>query len=570
MVNPPDANYPWLSHYPDGISWHADLPQYPLWEILDRAAARYPKRVCIDFMSRSTTYEEIARLVDSAVAGLQQLGVTKGTPVGLLLPNTPYFVVFYFAILKAGGVVVNLNPLYAEKELERLIADSGMKLAITLDLKIVYDKIAKMLGKSALERLIICRLCDALSPVKGFAFQILKHKDIARIPHDKRHIPYHQVIHNQGEAKAVNVNPVEDLAVLQYTGGTTGVPKAAMLTHANLVANVVQSRLWFGQAREGEETVLGVLPFFHVFAMTVAMNLSILIGATIVMVPRFELKQVIQLIHRKRPTLFPAVPTIYAAIANYRGLTNYDISSVRYCISGGAGLPVEVKKSFEAVTGCVVAEGYGLTESSPVTNCNPLEGVNKAGSIGLPLPRTVIEIISMEDHETHMPAGERGEICIRGPQVMKGYWKNQKETDDVLRRTKDGDMRLFTGDIGTMDEEGYVYVVDRIKDMFLCGGYNVYPRVVEEAIMQHPDILECIVAGLPDPYRGQTVKAYLVMKPGKAALGRDGLSAFLSDKLSPMEIPKLVECRASLPKTMIGKPSRKALLDEEAEKRAKA
>jgi long-chain acyl-CoA synthetase len=565
-----DAKHPWLSHYPEGISWHAEMPQYPLWEILDRAAARYPKRVCIDFMGRVTTYEEIARLVDSAVAGLQQLGVTKGTPVGLLLPNTPYFVIFYFAILKAGGVVVNLNPLYAERELERLIADSGMKLAITLDLKIVYDKISKMLGKSSLERLIVCRLCEALSPVRGLAFQLLKHKDIARVPHDAHHIPYHQIIHNHGEAKVVEINPAEDLAVLQYTGGTTGVPKAAMLTHANLVANVIQSRLWFSQAREGEETVLGVLPFFHVFAMTVAMNLSILIGATIVMVPRFELKQVIQLIHRKRPTLFPAVPTIYAAIANYRGLTNYDISSVRYCISGGAGLPVEVKKSFEAVTGCVVAEGYGLTESSPVASCNPLEGVNKAGSIGLPLPRTVIEIVSMEDHETIMPAGQRGEICIRGPQVMKGYWKNQKETDDILRRTKEGDMRLFTGDAGIMDEEGYVYVVDRIKDMFLCGGYNVYPRIVEEAIMQHPDILECIVVGLPDPYRGQTVKAYLVMKPGKAALGRDELSAFLADKLSPMEIPKLVECRASLPKTMIGKLWRKALLDEEAEKKAKA
>jgi long-chain acyl-CoA synthetase len=561
-----EQSYPWISHYPSGLNWHATLPQYPLWEILDRAAAKYPKRVCIDFMDKLTTYEEVARLVDSAVAGLQKMGVKKGTRVGLLLPNTPYFIIFYFAILKAGGVVVNLNPLYAEKELERLIQDSGMTFAVTLDLKIVYDKMAKMLERTSLEKLIICSLCSALPPLKGMAFKLFKRADLAFIPRNDKHIPYESVIHNHGEAKVVEIHPEEDLAVLQYTGGTTGTPKGAMLTHANLVANTLQSRMWFQAAREGEEIVLGVLPFFHVFAMTVAMNLSIYLGATIVMVPRFELKQVVELIHIKRPTLFPAVPTIYAAIANFRGLTDYDISSVRYCISGGAGLPVEVKKSFEAVTGCVVAEGFGLTESSPVVSCNPLDGINKAGSIGLPLPRTIIEIVDMDDHKTVLPIGQRGEVCIRGPQVMKGYWNNAAETAETLRKTPEGDVRLHTGDAGIIDEEGYVYIVDRIKDMFLCGGYNVYPRIVEEAIMQHPDVLECIVAGLPDPYRGQTVKAYLVMKEGKT-ITRDALALFLADKLSPMEIPKLLEIRDSLPKTMIGKLSRKALLDEEMAKK---
>ncbi|HVY13326.1 MAG TPA: long-chain fatty acid--CoA ligase [Alphaproteobacteria bacterium] len=561
-------NYPWLKNYPPGIDWFATLPQYPLWDILDRAAARYPRRVCMDFFDKHTSYEETARLVDSAAAGLQALGVNKGDRVGLLLPNTPYFIIFYFAILKAGGVVVNLNPLYAERELERLIHDSGLKLAVTIDLKVIYEKVARMLDKTPLERLVVCSLCEALPLHKGLLFKMFKRADLAFIPRDERHVPYDRLLHNHGEAKHVEIHPEDDIAVLQYTGGTTGIPKAAMLTHANLVANVLQSRLWFSHAREGEEVVLSVLPFFHVFAMTVAMNLGVLIGATIVMVPKFELKQLVALIHRKRPTLFPAVPTLYAAIANYRGLSDYDISSVRYCISGGAGLPVEVKKAFEAVTGCVVAEGYGLTESSPVATCNPLDGVNKAGSIGLPLPRTIIEIVSMEDHQTVLPVGQRGEICIRGPQVMKAYWKNKEETDGVLRPLPEGGFRLHTGDAGTMDDEGYIYVVDRIKDMFLCGGYNVYPRVVEEAIMQHPDVMECIVAGLPDPYRGQTVKAYLVMKAGKS-LTRDQLVEFLHDKLSPIEIPKQVEFRQSLPKTMIGKPSRKALLDEEMEKRAK-
>jgi long-chain acyl-CoA synthetase len=260
------------------------------------------------------------------------------------------------------------------------------------------------------------------------------------------------------------------------------------------------------------------------------------------------------------------VPTIFAAIANFRGLKNYDISSVKYCISGGAGLPVDVKKSFEAVTGCVVAEGYGLTESSPVATCNPLTGVNKAGSIGLPLPRTIIEIVSLEDHTTLMPQGERGEVCIRGPQVMKGYWKNQAETDNVLKPTGDGDVRLHTGDVGMIDADGYIYIVDRIKDMILCGGYNVYPRNVEEVIYLHEAVAECVVAGLPDPYRGQTVKAYVALKPEKT-LSREELMAFLKDKLSPIEMPKQIEFRDSLPKTMIGKLSRKALLEEEAAKK---
>lgn len=553
-------------NYPHGIDWHATLPETPVHEMLERAAARFPKRPCMDFFGRITSYEQTLVLVNRAAAGLQRLGVKKGTRVGLLLPNTPYFIIFYYAILKAGGVVVNLNPLYAERELAHLIEDSGMEMAITLDLKLTQDKIAGFLGRGRLQQLVVCSLTAALPFMKGLLFGFIKGVELSPFPKDSRCVRYEDVVGGSVHPEAVAIAPREDVAVLQYTGGTTGIPKAAMLTHANLVINAAQSRLWFHMAKEGEEVLLGVLPFFHVFAMTVAMNLGVLIGATIVILPRFELKQVVQTIHQKKPTLFPAVPTIYAAIANYRGLMSYDISSVRYCISGGAGLPVDVKRSFEAVTGCVVAEGYGLTESSPVATCNPLDGVNKPGSIGLPLPRTLIEIVSLEDRVTVLPMGQRGEVCIRGPQVMKGYWNNAGETADMLRPTQDGP-RLHTGDVGYVDEDGYIYIVDRIKDMILCGGYNVYPRNVEEAIYLHEAVAECIVAGLPDPYRGQTVKAYIVLKKGQS-LTRDGLLEFLHDKLSPIEMPKLVEFRESLPKTAVGKLSRKAVLEEEAAKKA--
>ncbi len=551
--------------YPPTISWYADMPEYPVAQLLERAAAKFPAKICMDFLDATWSYAETLRLVNRAAKGLQQLGVRKGQPVGLLLPNTPYFVIFYYAILKIGAVVVNLNPLYAERELEKLLKDSGAEIAITLDLKVTYDKAGNLLGKTPLSRIVVCPLAGALPGIKKYLYPFVNRKDIAAIPHDERHIAYKDLMNNDGDPADVLIAPRDDVAVLQYTGGTTGISKAAMLTHANLVANTLQARAWFAMAREGEEVLLGVLPFFHVFAMTVAMNLAILLAAKIVMLPRFELKQVIETIHSKRPSLFPAVPTIYAAIANYKGLRRYDISSVKYCISGGAGLPVDVKKSFEAVTGCVVVEGYGLTESSPVATCNPLEGVNKPGSIGLPLPRTIIEIVSMEDQKTVLGVGEKGEVCIRGPQVMKGYWKNPAETAQVLRETPEGDIRLHTGDAGTIDSDGYIYIVDRIKDMILCSGYNVYPRVVEEAIYLHPAIAECVVAGLPDAYRGQTVKAYVALKPGQE-LSRDELMAFLKDKLSPIEMPKQVEFRASLPKTMIGKLSRKMLLEEEAAK----
>lgn len=557
-------NHPWLAHYPPGVDWHAKLEPLSVGAMFAASVERYGANPCLDFLDKRYTYAEVAQLVAQAAKGLQHIGVTKGSRVGLFLPNTPYYVVLYLAVLQIGGVVVNFNPLYAEQEVAKQIKDSGCQLMVTLDLHTLYDKLAKMFDQTGLERIIVCRMADILPPFKALLFPLLRYKELATIPHDARHVPFHQLIANDGKPQPVTIDPLTDVAVLQYTGGTTGVPKGAVLTHANLTINTQQSSLWFPQFRLGEERMLGVLPFFHVFALTCVLNVGLRIGAEIIMLPRFDLKQVVKIIAAKKITLFPAVPTIYTAINQFKDLASYDLSSIRFCISGGAALPVEVKRDFEKLTGCVLVEGYGLSETSPVACANPTVGENKAGSIGLPLPGTVIEIVSLEDRATLLPAGERGEVCIRGPQVMTNYWNNPAETALVLRPTPQG-MRLHTGDVGHMDSAGYTFITDRIKDMIAAGGFKVYPRMVEEAIYQHPAVEECVVAGVPDEYRGQTVKAFIKLRQDQA-LTKDELLAFLKDKLSPIELPKQIEFRdRPLPKTLIGKLSRKMLLEEAAE-----
>jgi len=563
MTVPP--NLPWSKKYPASVDWAAKLPTRPLYEILNDAVRDYPNHIAVDFLGRLYTYREIGDLVACAAKGLQELGIKKGDRVGLFLPNTPYYLILYFAVLKAGGTVVNFNPLYAEREVEKQINDSGAQIMATVDLPQCYGKLLKMLGHTCLKKIIVGRMQDILPPLTSLLYRIIKCRDIARIPDGEQHISFARLTANDGKFTQVEIEPKKDLAVLQYTGGTTGVPKGAMLTHANLTANVMQSRLIFPEVHFGTERMLGVLPFFHVFAMTAVMNITILMGGCIIMLPRFDLVQVIKTIHKKRPTLFPAVPTIYTAINHYKNLARYDLSSIRYCISGGAPLPVEVKRDFERLTGCVLVEGYGLSETSPVASCNPVEGENKTGSIGLPVPGTYIDIVSLDDNKNIVPLGERGEVCIRGPQVMPGYWQHPHETAGVLEQTPDGP-RLHTGDVGTMDQDGYTFIVDRIKDMIAAGGFKIYPRNVEEAIYLNPAVEECIVAGVPDQYRGQTVKAWIKLRAG-AALTKEDLTAFLKDKLSPIEMPKQIEFRDSLPKTLIGKLSRKMILEEEAAKK---
>jgi long-chain acyl-CoA synthetase len=356
------------------------------------------------------------------------------------------------------------------------------------------------------------------------------------------------------------IDPETEIALLQYTGGTTGVPKGAMLTHANVVANAVQLRLWAPGLGGEHEKILGVLPLFHVFAMTVVMNHGLLLGAEMVLLPRYELKQLLKTIDKKKPSMFVGVPTLYAAINNAKETQGIDLSSLKYCISGGAPLPLEIKHRFEQLAGCVLVEGYGLSETAPVATCNPFLGVNKEGSIGLPMPGTTVEIVAIDGSERVLPAGERGEVCIRGPQVMKGYWKKPEESAKAL---KGG--RFHSGDIGYVDAEGYIYIVDRLKEMILCGGYNVYPRNVEEAIYMHPSVAECAVIGIPDAIRGQTVKAFIVLREGRTVT-KEALCEFLKDTLSPIEMPKQIEFRQSLPKTVIGKILKKALVAEEEAK----
>lgn len=549
---------PWIESYPDGFDWNDEVQACPVYDILKNTREKYGDRPAFDFMGKKWSWGQIGSEVDRFARGLQNLGIGQGIKVGLFLPNTPYYLIAYYALMRIGATAVNLNPLYAPREIKHLIEDSETDLIITVDLKQVYDKLDGMLEQTRLNQIIVCRFQNALPFPKNLLFRLFKGGDIAKVPDTDHHFWYEDLVDNNGNVREVEISPENDIAVLQYTGGTTGTPKGAMLSHANVSANVEQCVKWFQQSRPGEEKMVGVLPFFHVFAMTAVMNMSVRQGFEILALPRFELEDTLKLVDKHKPHYFPAVPAIYNAINNFKDLSKYDLTSLLYCISGGAPLPVEVKKKFEKVTGCVVVEGYGLSESSPVVCINPVEGENRAGSIGLPVFQTDVVILDPDDKKTPKEIGEPGELCVRGPQVMQGYWRKPEETDECLREGL-----LYTGDIAKMDEDGYLYVVDRIKDLIITNGYNVYPRNVEEAIYLHDDVEECIVAGIPDEARGEIVKAWVKPKEGKTLKG-DALKTFLKDKISPIEIPKKIEIRDDpLPRTMIGKLSRKDILAED-------
>ncbi len=551
---------PWLRNYPKSIDWGAPIPRAPLQNLLLDSAVKYPDRPCLDFMGRRYTYAEVRDLAQRAAAGFQRLGVKRGTRVGLLLPNCPYSIIAYFGVLLAGGIVVNYSPLYAAPQLRDQVENSGTEFMVTLDVELLYPKVAPMVGTTCLRQLIVGSLADVLPFPKNVLYPIAKRKDLYRGARKANDVAFRDLLQNDGKFTPVQVDPERDVAVLQYTGGTTGVPKGAMLTHANLYANAHQALLWLEGAEWGREKMLGALPFFHVFAMTVAMNLAIYIGGEIILHPRFVLDDVLRDIHRKRPTLVPGVPTMFAAINQSPKVKRLDLRSIKFCISGGAPLPVQVKQKFEDLTGCKLVEGYGLTEASPVAACNPLYGVNKAGSIGQPLPGTSIVITDRDDPKRIVDPGQRGEICIAGPQVMAGYWNRPEDTAKVIV-----DGRLRTGDIGAMDEDGYVFLIDRIKDLILVGGFNVYPRNVEEAIYQHSAVAEVTVCGVPDQRLGQAVKAFVRVREG-SMLTEPELLDFLRSRIGKHELPRQIEFRAQLPKTLVGKLSKKELVEEETAK----
>jgi long-chain acyl-CoA synthetase len=551
-------SHPWLAAYPADVDWAAEIPVKPMPALLDAAVERFGSRPCIDFLDRRYSFAQIGALANRAAKGFQALGVGPGVKVGLHLPNCPYSVICYYGVLKAGGTLVNFNPQYSTPELKHQIEDSETDIMVTLDVVSLQVRLVPLIGQCRLKRVVVCRLADALPFPRRWLYPWVMRHEVARIPSDDVHLTFDRLIANDGVHRSPAIDPHRDIALLQYTGGTTGVPKAAMLTHANLYANAEQCWRWFAHAPAGPRRILGVLPLFHVFAMTVIMNWSLREGAEMILMPRFKLEGLLRTITRKKPTAMAGVPTLLTAILNAPDLARYDLSSLNYCVCGGAPLPQELSQAFERAFGTKLLEGYGLSETSPVVCCNPIDPPAGAtpppGSVGLPYPRTVISIRAIDPPHQLLPIGEKGEICISGPQVMAGYWKRPDETRRLL-----ADGVFATGDVGHMDANGYVFITDRLKEMIIASGLKVYPRHVEEALLMHPAVLECAVVGVPDSYRGETVKAFVALKPGQS-VAAETLTGFLADKLSSFEIPKQIEFRTSLPKTAVGKISKKDLL----------
>ena len=561
------GDMPWIKSYPPGVKWGGVIPTTPVQQLLEQSAARWPKNIAINFMGRRMSYAELEDLANRAATGLQKLGVGPGVHVGLYLANTPHYLISLFGVLKAGGTVVNYSPLDAAKVLEHKIEDSQTDFLITLDLASLYPQMAPMLGHTRLKKLIVGNVGEMSGNPEAVNAQMQATKQLVSVPNDDRHVTFQTLLDNDGIYRDYPIADLSDaIALLQYTGGTTGLPKGAMLTHANLTAATNQcietTRTDPPTLDEGKERVLAVLPPFHIYALTVNMLLGVRIGAELVQHVRFDIDAVVKDLAEKKITAFPGVPTMFVAVLNHPEAGKVDLTSLKWCNSGGAPLPLEVQRSFEKLTGCRLAEGGGMTETSPTGTFTPVTNEPRAGSCGVPSPGIIIKFLDTSDNTTYVPLGQTGELCIKGPNVMKGYWKKPDATADIM--TADGFMR--TGDVGYMDQDGYVYIVDRTKDMLLCGGYNVYPRVLEEAVYQHPSVEEVAVIGIADEYRGQSPKAFVKLKAGATAFTLKELQAFLKDKLGKHEMIQALDIRGELPKTAVGKISKKDLYDEEAQK----
>jgi len=556
---------PWHRHWPEGVPKTLEYPDIPVHELLRRTAKEGPDWPAIRFYGKTITYGELDASADRFAAGLRSIGVRPEARVSLALPNTPHFHVAFFGVLRAGGIVVQTNPLYTPRELEELYNDAGVEAAVVLDL--FWHNVAKAKPATGLRHVVVADVADYLKAPLRQLYPIKKKKDLRKQGHWPLAIPEEPWVHRYADllatpaaGEAPRVSPREDVAVLQYTGGTTGTPKGAMLTHRNLVANALQTAAWLPGSVKGSERFLGAIPLFHVYGLTTVLLAGVTLGAEVVLHPNpREIDAILKLIHRTKPTIFPGVPTMYIALLRHPKLSKYDLSSIKACISGAAALPNEVRREWEKVTGGKLVEGYGLTEASPVTHANPLVGTVKEG-IGLPFPDTEPRIVDVDNPSREVPPGETGELAIRGPQVMKGYWNKPEDTAAVLR-----DGWLLTGDVARMDEDGYFYIVDRKKDMILCSGYNVYPREVEEVLFMHPAVGEAAAIGIPDAYRGETVKAFVVLKAGAAATEEEVI-AFCKERLAPFKVPKQVEFTKELPKSMIGKVLRRELRERELAK----
>lgn len=530
----------WLEHYPEHISKEITIPDMSLSDMLKQSVSKFQNNTAIHFYGKETTYKELNNLVDAFTAALQDKGIKKGDRAAIMLPNCPQYVISYYGILQAGGIVTQLNPMLVGKELEYILNDSGAETIV------IYEPLLPVLNQ----------VMD-----NTFVKHVIKVNIEGRDATDDMATGFQSFLKSANKRPVeVDINPREDVAVLQYTGGTTGRSKGVMLTHRNLLANIMQSYEFFKDTINiGKERYLSVIPLFHVYGMTSCMNLTIYIGAINILLPRFDLEEVLETIKNIQPTSFPGVPTMYIALINHPKVNEYGLNSMEICNSGSAPMPVEILRSFEERTGAKIVEGYGLSEASPTTHCNPLFATRKPGSVGIGVPSTDYKIVDLATGNKELPAGEVGEIIIKGPQVMKGYWNMPDETDLTLR-----DGWLYTGDIAYMDEDGYLYIVDRKKDLIIASGYNVYPRDVEEVLYEHPSIQEAVVVGVPDPYRGETVKAVIVLKDGSNCTEEE-LTSYCRSNLSAYKVPRIFEFRKELPKTGVGKILRRKLKEESSQ-----
>ncbi len=567
---------PWLKNYDKAVPHSLEpYPAIPLHGLLEQAARENPTSPAIifkpshqGFAGSSMTYQALNDAADRLAAALADLGVKKGDRVAIFMPNSPQFVISYFAVLKVGGVVVATNPLYSPREIEHQMVDSGAQVMLVMSN--FYLRVKQVQPKTKLKTIVVTNIKEYMSPLIKILFTLAKEKKEGHKPElAPGDLLFQDLLKKYTAASRPKVEVgAEDIALLQYTGGTTGVSKAAVATHRNLVADSLQIKAWIHDTKPGGEIVLLAIPLFHVYGMVAGMCYGISAAAALLLVPNpRDIENLLAAINQYQPTIFPGVPTMYNAINNYPGVGKYNIRSIRACISGSAPLLAETQNKFEALTGGNLREGYGLSEAPTASHCNPRSGQNRQGSIGMPFPDVDCKIISLDDGVTELGVEEVGELVIGGPQVMQGYWNMPTETTNVLRKGADGKVWLYTGDIAKMDADGYFYIVDRKKDMVIAGGYNIYPREIEEVIKENPKVMDVAAAGIPDPHRGETIKVWLVLKPGET-MTADEVKEFCKDKLAKFKIPTQVEFRQELPKTMVGKVLRRMLVEEEKKKPA--
>ncbi len=558
----------WTNNYDEGVPTHIDYPKKPLFHFLEDGAAKHPDKTCTIFKGATISYKEMNDLSDTLAGALADLGVKKGDRVGIFMPNTPQFVMAYFGVLKAGGVVVASNPLYTPSEIAHQANDAGIEVMLVMSN--FYKTVKKAQPDTKIKTVVVTNLKETLPALTRVLFTLAVekkggHRIEGGLPESDLWMKDLLAKYTPADRPKLDIGP-DDSCLFQYSGGTTGVPKAAVALHRNIVANSLQIKNWMTNIDSDGEVVLMAIPLFHVYGMVAGMNFGLATGSSLVMVPNpRDLKDVLENISKHKASIFPAVPTLYNAINNHPDVLagKYDLTSIKACISGSAPLMRETKDKFEELTGGRVFEGYGLSEAPTATHCNPMLGKNKTGSIGMPLPDVDCRIISLDDGETEMEIGEIGEIIVKGPQVMHGYHNMPTETANALREWNGGTW-LYTGDIARVDEEGYFYIVDRKKELMKPGGFQVWPREVEEAISDHPKVLEVGVAGIPDPYRGETVKAWVVVKPGETLTEKE-VRDFAKTKLAKYKVPTHVEFRDELPKTTVGKILRRELVRQHKE-----